>query len=267
MIIRTSGETMFTGYGNCYRLDALELAAEHVQNTSHWTFKTIEHFRAILANPEFPCLFGRKAVGAKTCHIVFARAEHMADDMARGLTEYVRTIEPIPRKQRIGTPLLVFIETVPGGSLDEQQALAWKVLQGVHARDPQPWPQDVPGDPHDNQWSFCFAGMPLFINMNFPAHRLMKSRNLGDSMVFVINPRESFEEVASAQTESGQRIRARIRERVSHYNDGVVPDSLGYFGEDDNFEWKQYQLQEQGSLNPSRCPFHAHKAPDTLIEN
>lgn len=260
---------MFTGYGNCYRLDALELAAEHVRNTQHWTHKTIQHFRNILANPDFPCLFGRKAVAGESCHILFARAEQLADDIAQGLAEYVRTIAPVPVKQRIGSPLVVFLETAADSSLAEQQALAWKVLRGVHARDPHPWPQAIPADPHDSGWSFCYAGMALFINMNFPGHHQMKSRNLGNHITFVINPRENFDEVANAGTESGKRIRARIRERVQHYNDGVMPDSLGFFGQADNFEWKQYQLQEAGSLNPSRCPFHApvHATPDTQIEN
>ncbi|MHC6225038.1 YqcI/YcgG family protein [Pseudomonas sp. X10] len=254
---------MFTGYGNCYRLDALELAAEHIAHKQHWTYRTIEHFKHLLANPDFPCLFGRKAVTAKTCHIVFARASQLAEDIARGLDGYVRTIEPIPVKQRIGSPLLAFLETTGDSTLAEQQALAWSVLQQVHEQDRQPWPQTVPTDPHDPQWSFCFAGMPLFINMSFPAHQLMKSRNLGDAIVFVINPRESFDEVASADTESGKRIRERIRERVRHYNDGIMPDTLGFFGQDDNFEWQQYQLQEPGSSVPPRCPFHAHATPDT----
>ena len=258
---------MFTGYGNCYRLDALELATEHVRNTQHWTYKTIQHFRGILASPDFPCLFGRKAVASETCHILFARAEQLADDIAQGLADYVRTIAPVPLKQRIGSPLVVFLETPGDYTLAEQQALAWKVLRGVHARDPHPWPQAIPTDPDDNGWSFCYAGMPLFINMNFPGHRQMKSRNLGPHITFVINPRENFDEVANASTESGKRIRARIRERVAHYNDGVMPDTLGAFGDADNYEWKQYQLQDAGSLNPSRCPFHAHVPADTLIEN
>ncbi|ORL62795.1 YqcI/YcgG family protein [Pseudomonas putida] len=258
---------MFTGYGNCYRLDALELAAEHIQNHPHWTHTAIEQFRTFLAAPDFPCLFGRKAVATATCHVVFARAGEWATDIARGLAGYVRMLEPIPLKQRIGMPLLAFLETDASRTLAEQQSLAWQVLQDVHRLDPLPWPAGVPQDPHDPNWSFCFADMPLFINMNFPAHRQMKSRNLGDHIAFVINPRESFDEVASAATESGRRIRSRIRDRVRHYNDGIVPDTLGFFGQSDNFEWRQYQLQEPGSLNPARCPFHAHATADTLIEN
>ena len=111
---------MFTGYGNCYRLDALEQAVEHGCNTQHWTFKTIEHFRSILANPDFPCLFGRKAVNGETCHILFARAEQLADDIAQGLADYVGTVAPITPKQRIGSPLVVFLETAADYTLAEQ---------------------------------------------------------------------------------------------------------------------------------------------------
>ncbi|MBJ9975838.1 YqcI/YcgG family protein [Pseudomonas sp. S75] len=258
---------MFTGYGKCYRLDARELAEEHARNSQHWTCTTLQHFKAILDSPAFPCLFGRKAVAAGSCHVLFARAQDAANDIARGLADYIQALAFLPRKQRVGCPLLVFLETAAQTTLAEQQRLAWAILQKVHARDPHPWPQDVPRDPQDSQWSFCFAGMPLFINMSFPAHRQMKSRNLGSSIAFVINPRDSFDEVASAATESGQRIRARIRERVGHYNDGLIPQTLGFFGQDDNYEWQQYQLQEPGSLSPARCPFQAGTTAERQIEN
>lgn len=75
---------MFTGYGNCYRLDALELAAEHIQKCQHWAYQTLAQFRTLLGHPDFPCLFGRKAVAAGTCHLVFARATQLATDIAEG---------------------------------------------------------------------------------------------------------------------------------------------------------------------------------------
>jgi FPC/CPF motif-containing protein YcgG len=144
---------MFTGYGNCYRLDALELAAEHGHTMQHWTYKTIEHFRSILANPEFPCLFGRKAVNGETCHILFARAEQLADDIAQGWpTMCARRTDHTQAAHR--QPAGGVSRNAAGSSLAEQQALAWKVLRGVHARDP-PWPQGMPTDPTTG-WSFCY---------------------------------------------------------------------------------------------------------------
>lgn len=258
---------MFTGYGICYRLDALELADEHADHQHHWTYTALQHFKQLLGNPDFPCLFGRKAVAAQTCYVIFARAHDLAADIASGLERYVEKLRPIALKQRIGNPLLVFLQTDADTTLAEQQASAWSVLREVHALDPQPWPEDVPQDPHDPAWAFCFNAMPLFVNMSFPGHSRMKSRHLGDHTVFVINPRESFDEVASAHSESGQRIRAKIRQRVVHYNEGVMPQTLGFFGQPDNYEWQQYQLQEPGSLDPPRCPFHHPATTDTLTEN
>ena len=260
---------MFTGYGHCYRLDALEHTVEH-ESHPHWTLSTLKRFKEIVTEPDFPCLFGRKAVMGGSGYIVFARADEPANDIACGLTEYVRHLQTLPLRHRIGAPLLVFLEDAGHPTLDVQQAYAWQVLQAVHARDPQPWPQAVPRDPHDNRWSFCFGGLPLFVNMSFPAHRVLRSRQLGDSIAFVINPRDSFDAVASARDESGVRIRARIRERVARYNQAPASETLGFFGEEGNFEWQQYQLQEPGSLNPARCPFHTQFVPavaaDALIE-
>ncbi|MFS0827518.1 YqcI/YcgG family protein [Pseudomonas phoenicis] len=258
---------MFTGYGICYRLDAPELATALADDPTHWTCNAVEHCRRTVLDPEFPCLFGRKAMAARTCHVLFARARTAAADIARGAAQYIDLVRTAPAKARIGSPLLAFIQTDEHSTLAAQQTWAWSILQGMHALDPRPWPASLTQDPHDPQWAFCFNGMPLFVNMSFPGHRLMKSRHLGPHIVFVINPRENFDEVASANTSSGQGIRAKIRQRVAHYNDGVMPQTLGFFGQPDNFEWQQYQLHETGALEPQRCPFRADPAPHSNAEN
>ena len=60
-----------------------------------------------------------------------------------------------------------------------QEAIAYEHGEGGVARDPR-----------DPAWAFCLAGTPLFLNMSFPGHRQMKSRNLGRYITFVINLRE-----------------------------------------------------------------------------
>ena len=82
----------------------------------------------------------------------------------------------------------------------------------------------------------------------------MQSRNLGKQVTFVINPRENFDHVAGADSVSGIKIRERIRGRVKQFNDGLSPPTLGFYGDEDSLEWRQYQLEEPGGLYASVCP-------------
>lgn len=53
----------------------------------------------------------------------------------------------------------------------------------------------------------------------------------------------------------GRLLRENIRRRLEKYNNGFVPPELGFYGEESNKEWKQYQLEEEGMRRPDRCPF------------
>lgn len=113
----------------------------------------------------------------------------------------------------------------------------------------------MPADPEHPDWCFCFNGIQLFVNISTRDHKLLRSRNLGGFLTLVINPRENFDAVASVETKSGRLIRKRIRARVAHFNDGLVPPELGFYGQSENREWQQYQLSEAGLDKPTRCPF------------
>jgi FPC/CPF motif-containing protein YcgG len=54
---------------------------------------------------------------------------------------------------------------------------------------------------------------------------------------------------------STRKIREQIRSKVSIYNCGIVSKELGFYGAEDNKEWQQYQLEEEGITRPARCPF------------
>ena len=137
----------------------------------------------------------------------------------------------------------------------ERYTNAWNALEWIHIHDPERWPDEIPDDPDNPAWCFCFNGVQLFINMSSGEHKRLRNRNLCDFMTLVINPRENFDAVASLNTRQGRLLRENIRKRLEKYNNGFVPPELGFYGEESNKEWKQYQLEEEGMKRPDRCPF------------
>jgi len=253
-------EKIFSVYcGRTYTLR--ELANKSFGNS--WFTIAITEISERVSNSEFPCPFGRKSWEASSAKILFCeKYEHLLS----GLEEYTNFVKKTDVKNRIYAPLISVISKrlIKG---DGQHATAWNMLNWAHMRDPEAWPDDVPIDSEASEWSFCFNGIQLFINFSSSDHKYMKSRNLGPFLCLVINPRQNFDLVASADTKSGQLIRKKIRSRVAAYNGGLVPEELGQYGEAENREWKQYQLHEEGLPRPSRCPLKLFRRPQSLERN
>ncbi|MGI2029918.1 YqcI/YcgG family protein [Endozoicomonas acroporae] len=140
----------------------------------------------------------------------------------------------------------------------KQHETGWDALNWVHSKDLSPWPSTMPSNPDSPEWSFCFNNIQLFINISSSDHKLLQSRNLGSCLTFVINARENFDVVANGKTKSGRLVRNQIRDRVRTFNNGLIPKELGFYGEEENLEWKQYQLSENDLKKPTKCPF-VHK--------
>lgn len=144
-------------------------------------------------------------------------------------------------------------EAAPRTSLEGYHTAAWRMLQYWHELDPDPWPDEVARDPHVPYWSMCFAGMQLFVNVSNPAHSVRRSRNLGEHMLFIVNPRERFDLVAGC-TPEGRRVRRCIRARIESY-DGVGHClQLGSYAAGE-IEWWQYGIIEENHPRDDRCPF------------
>lgn len=218
--------------------------------------KAYRQFEYVLNDKGFPCLFGRRANKSGSCLMLFVSREQEQADLLGGMRAYVAFVRETPLDKRLFSPLIVIFEENGFINLAQEQAHGWAALQRLHDDDHTPWPGTASVNPETPEWTYHFAGLSFFINMSFPRHTAMRSRSLGEHIVFVVNPRENFDEVASAQEESGRRVREKIRQRIADYNDGVVPDTLGFFGDRNSLEWKQYQLYEKGGLALSRCPLH-----------
>ena len=205
----------------------------------------------------FPCPFSRNAF--KNGLLRFAFVENTSDSsyrhLGRALAEYVELSRDWNGDINTAYPLLVAFsqEAAAAQTVEEYHEFGWTVLQKLHEIDPAPWPEGVGADPDSPFWSMCFNGMPLFCNMSHPAHRIRKSRNLGEHFIFVINPRERFDDVAG-DTPSGRKLRAAIRGRIAAYDQSEHCLQLGTYGSG-AVEWQQYGIIEESAERTERCPF------------
>lgn len=137
---------------------------------------------------------------------------------------------------------------------DYHQTL-WHILQFLHVHDPKPWPEEIPTEPDDPHWEFCFGGEPMFPTCRAPFYEKRKSRYCPVGLEITFQPRALFENLnVTADTEAGQHAREIIQGRLSEY-DGVCPHAdLGDWGVEGDREWLQYMLSEDSVQAPDDCP-------------
>jgi FPC/CPF motif-containing protein YcgG len=230
-----------------------------------WAGPAFRQVIGALTDELFPCLFARRANYLQSGWLAFVdsvETEAGRELIRRAVIAYYGELD-IHSRERTMTPLIVVVKpSDPALSLPEYRAQAWGLFQYLHDHDPVPWPVDVPTDPDRGDWTFCFGGRQLFSNVSSPAHRLHRSRNLGDSLVFAMQPRTNFDQVAG-NNEKGRAVRAEIRRRVEHY-DGRPASHLGFYGTPENREWIQMTPMdgEDERDYPRTCPFRFDERAD-----
>lgn len=221
-----------------------------------WGWEAVQVLRSRVSEELFPCLFAKKSVADDKQFLHFmpsADEESSLSGMRSAFVEYVRLVQKTPVSERLYRPMIVFVKPEPPEiTLERYHEQAWGMLQYLHEHDPEPWPTDTPADPSHYLWSFCFCGEQLFVNMSAPAHRRKRSRNLGSSLTLVVNPRRNFDVVAGRSLK-GTKVRETIRGRIAIFDGERHSDHLGTYGDPDNFEWKQYGIDEADQV-PSKCP-------------
>lgn len=227
------------------------------QETDPWRRTATRDLAQRLEDSEFPCVFSRNAFKRGLVHIVFVEGSGPDDftRLASALTDYTVLSRDWDGRLDSAYPLVVLFSDAATGhqDLDGFRSFGWHVLQSLHDLDPSPWPEEIAHHPSDPQWSMCFSGMPLFVNMSTPVHVRRRSRNLGDHFAMVINPRERFDVVAG-DTPRGRKTRSNIRRRVDRYDEISRSSDLGTFGSG-ALEWQQYELLDDNTSEHSACPF------------
>ncbi len=220
------------------------------RGTPEWARQAHAQYRQEILDPAFPCYFGTKAEAQG--HMRFCLVpEQSPQVLAPALAEFVQFSRENANRRHVF--IAIFEEPSAGFAADE--ARFWRLLEHLHENDPAAWPPDVPQDPDDPRWEFCFAGDAMFAFPCIPAYENRRSRRMGEAFMMCFQPRRIFFGVERSDP-GGERIRTDIYDRVRRW-DGQPPhpdlEQLAY-GDPSMREWKQYVLPDQNTSLPTRCP-------------
>ncbi|MGE7368693.1 YqcI/YcgG family protein [Neorhizobium sp. NPDC001467] len=206
------------------------------------------------ASRPFPCIFGVQGYRADQLRYVFQETLDI-DELASALAEFVR------RSRQFGpnTSLVVFTKPETMETIEVYQERFWAVLKNLAERDEHSWPDHIPTATTSPQWEFCFAGEPIFVVCNTPAHLLRQSRR-ASSFMLTFQPRWVFEKILGTE-KAAKNAFASVRERLVNYDFLPVSPALGKYGDPGIFEHQQYFLDEANGV--SACPYHTLKGEQT----
>jgi FPC/CPF motif-containing protein YcgG len=221
---------------------------------SAWKKQRYLAFRKTMRETRYPCHFAVRAERTDSARYLFAGDARDRDALFKvreGLRQYLERYRSIAER----TTLVIFFEpTAEDQSEREYRTQFWRVLEFLNRRDPEPWPGDVPEDPNDPEWEFCFCGEPMFIVGRAPFYTDRKSRYTPHGLEITIQPRRTLDDIGGDTTE-GQRARSLIRTRLEEYDDTAPHPDIGDYGDLDTREWKQYLLPTSNEESLSEFPF------------
>lgn len=248
--------------------DSLLTTAAHLDSVTaaypndceeNWKLKVWKQISDHINDDTFPCIFAKKVIDHKYLLTTFIENwESTADlnNFCSCLIEYIDTLKDKYGESKLCPPLMAIFKPKSDLSFHHYSNASWYILQYLHYRDESLWPKDIPSDPDDPLWTFCFNSYQIFINITSPILGKHRSRVLSDALVFTIQPRTNFDIVAGKDKPYGQKVRDKIRERWMKYDGFEDVSHLGMYGDEHNREWMQYFLYSESSPAPPRCPLN-----------
>lgn len=206
----------------------------------------------------FPCVFGVAGYRADQLRYLF-----LDDDDVEGLARNLRAYMAESRSCGPNTSLLVFFRPRPLLPLEAYRAKFWAMLGRLASLDDSEWPADIPAELDNPHWEFCFAGEPVFVVCNTPAHVQRQSRR-SSSFMMTFQPRWVFDNILGSPRAREASV-SKVRQRLATYDMIPPSEELGAYGDPSNREYKQYFLGDDNRPTTG-CPFHAMRAADLASE-
>ncbi len=234
---------------------------KHANPGPEWLGGVLDDFRANLLDPEYPCNFGRNALRHGDMYTSWidhdatgARPSTLPEDVA----DFLDRTKLAPQRR---SPLALFVEPGPQppteGRLD---AKFWSILQYLHDNDDRPWPADLPENPDESGWEFCYHGSSLFVFALVPTNTDRMSRGLCSCLALMFQPRAVFRGI-EVGSPPGDMARRGIRKRLARWDSVGPHPSMGHYGEISDDEWRQYFIGDGYADLHERCPFISRHQP------
>ncbi|GEC84223.1 MULTISPECIES: YqcI/YcgG family protein [Lysinibacillus] len=239
---------------------------QHLASLPLWQQIAFQDFASMVADDAnaFPCIPARTGFISNQLRYSFV-GDPRELQSAKDLANCLRAYGDCARSAGKYTSHAIFFETpkdmLENYDVEDYRALFWTMLNHVTAFDEKEWPREIPVNPSNHTWEFCFNGEPYFVFCATPAHQLRKSRQFS-TLLMAFQPRWVFEDINDT-TVLGQKLKKLIRKRIEQYD--AIPEhpDLKWYGQKDNFEWKQYFLSDD-EHSPAQCPFVRGNLPLTL---
>ncbi len=236
-----------------YTYDAFRAIAE---TATPFSQKVFHQLTASITHPDFPCYFAKTGIVKDSIYLAFIEEsdpQQRWEKAAAVMADYAEI-------EKNHNPFRVLVLSFDLHSPDwySDDALLWSFLAFLRKKDPEPWPSNIPQNPDEAGWFYCYGGYTWFFNVNSPNHVHRKSRNATGVYSLVIQRSAEFDDLAPA--EQHDHIRHTVRSRIAAYDGQETSFALA--GEADNptmKEWPQYHLPESNNDKPwGKCPFSSH---------
>ena len=214
-----------------------------------WESVVFKEFETTLTSTirPFPCIFGIS--GFRKDQLRYSFIDRLtAFNISSSLEHFVRN----SRKYGKNTSLVVFSRPRPLESIKYYEQRFWSLISDLASIDHYKWPENIPQTLDNPLWEFCFAGEPIFVVCNTPAHVLRQSRRSSSFMV-TFQPRWVFESILGTP-ESAKKSSGKVRSRLKSFDLISPSPHLGSYGDSENREFSQYFLSEDNES--VSCPFH-----------
>jgi FPC/CPF motif-containing protein YcgG len=214
-----------------------------------WKLEAYEQYKAKLDAHDYPCFFGQSGEARREMLYAFI-PHHSLSEMLTSMQHFVHLIATPDYKR---CSLVAFFQ--PDASITTHSSFVarfWHVLQYLHDHDADPSTHRTPDHP---LWEFSFQRNVMFVVGTSPTYRQRRSRNLGPGIVLIFQPRSLFIDPTTSKP-IAVPVRKSIHKRMLAYDGMPVHPDIGFYGEPNNREWKQYALPDDNQPETGTCPFH-----------